>query len=260
MRTISDPRKLREAWEREYVSLARRLSRLLPSEPVTLVEIGCGRGQLTIPLAIATPTTRIIAIDNFEDPYSSDRERLTRALELNELTRRVRIMARDGPRWLSHQRAGRFNAVLSSEFLPELTAREMSAFFDTCFRVVGAGGTTAHVFLSPVARNAGQLLTIEADRDPRWTSNPPKEWFSPPPEETRLALVKAGFAQAEVQVIPSRLRFAGDAARRQLRKWGVREAFVKSHRRELAAHGLELPDWVVLTGKRPSYPTWPRPS
>lgn len=252
MRTVSDPRDLREAWEREYARLARRLSKLLPSEPVTLVEIGCGWGQLTIPLAAAVPAARIIAIDNFAGPYSSDREKLARALETNELTRRVRVLVSDGPKWLSRQRAGRFNAVLSGEFLSEVTAREMSAFFTACFRVVGAGGTTAHVFLSPNARTVGQGLTIEADTDLRWSTRPPAEWFSPSPEIARYTLARAGFTQVRIQVLPSDLRFAGGAARRQLRIWGVSEAFDRSRRGELTSHGLELPDWVVLSGRRPT--------
>lgn len=249
--TISDPRDLRKAWEGEYARLARRLSKLLPSEPVSLVEIGCGRGELTIPLTIRAPAMRVLAIDRFAAPYSSDRERLVRALERNGLARRVRVLVRDGPTWLSRQRAGRFNAVISSEFLPEVTARELSAFFHACFRAIEAGGTTAHVFLSPVARNVAQRLTIEADSDPRWTPHLPREWFSPSPSVALSSLAKAGFGHAEIQLIPSRLRFAGRAARRQLRRWGVREAFDRSRRRELAAHGLELPDWLILSGRRP---------
>ena len=140
---------------------------------------------------------------------------------------------------------------MSSEFLSELTTRTLLSFFESARRALKEAGVTVHAFLSPVPRNAGQKLTIEADSDPRWTEHPPAEWFSPPPDLTRESLVRVGFRGARIDVIRSRFRFVGPAAKVQLKSWGVRATFYRRHETALRSHGLELPDWVIVSASRP---------
>jgi cyclopropane fatty-acyl-phospholipid synthase-like methyltransferase len=252
MRTVSDWRELQRNWIREYASLARRLGKLLPRHCETLAEIGCGRGQLTIPLARSQPDSQMVVIDSFVGPYVCDRRRLTKELARAKLVGRVQVVVGDALGWLARRRGHEFGAVVSSEFLPELRSKEMASFFRGCYRALRPEGVTVHCFLSPTPRNRSQQLTIEADSDPRWTQNPPREWFSPPPRDSVLGLAKAGFSEAHVETVPGQLRFVGPAARRQLRLWGVRETFAQRYGDELAGEGLELPDWVLLSGRRPS--------
>ena len=137
---------------------------------------------------------------------------------------------------------------MSSEFLSELTTTGLSSFFTACRQALKGGGVTVHAFLSPDPRNDGQRLTIEADSDPQWTSHPPAEWFSPPPAVVQTSLENAGFEEVSIEVRRSRFGFAGPAAQGQLGRWGVREAFYRNREGALRAHGLELPDWLVLRG------------
>jgi len=50
MEEVSDPKELDKAWRQQYENLAREFAKLIGKRR-TIIEIGCGRGQLTIPLA-----------------------------------------------------------------------------------------------------------------------------------------------------------------------------------------------------------------
>lgn len=247
MRTVFRTKDIPAAWEREYSRLGRALSLLIPRGPTVIGEIGCGRGQLTVPLALASPRARIFAVDQFSGPYSGHQGALEAALQETGLRENVSVVAEDGLGWLARQPPRTLHAVVSSEFLPELTSAEMSAFFRSSSRTIIRGGVTAHVFLSPTPRNRRQWLTIEADSSPLWSSHPPKEWFAPIPEMARNRLVKTGFSEVRIRSLLSGTRFIGPAASRQLRLWGVRETFDRRYREELA-DGVELPDWILLSG------------
>lgn len=250
MRTVSDPDDRTRVWEAEYSRIAREVTALLPTGTVALVEVGCGAGQLTIPLVRRLPGVRVSVVDRFEATYALDRRRLLRRLRSEGLLDRVRVISGDATKFLSRQAAGSLDAVVSSEFLTELTVPGLARFVKSCRRAMRYGGVSVHAYLSPEHRNEGQRLTIEADSDPRWAKHPPAEWFSPPPETARESLIEAGFHDVRLEVKRSRLRFTGLAARAQLESWGVRKAFYRSHEIVLRAHGLELPDWVVLSGTR----------
>ena len=252
MRSCSDPNSLSEAWESQYAALAGRAARLLPSATENILELGCGRGQFTIPLAAVSPNARILAVDRFQGSYAPTYGELLASLWRGHLSQRVAVKRGDGLRWLSRRRSRGFQSVVSSEFLPEVTAKEMSTFFRNCFRVLDPGGSTVHIFLSPIARSPQQQLVIEADSDPRWTRRSPQGWFSPPPRLALSALAEAGFTRIRSEIIPSGLRFTRAAALRQLRRWGVRAAFGRLLGIDRGFSSLELPDWVMLSGKRTS--------
>ena len=250
MQTIREPSRIQGAWEREYARLARAIVSVLPSDMTSLVDAGCGRGRLTVPLASLKPDIQIDAIDRFEGPYAPHRERLREALKAGDLAQRVRIVSGDALTELRRYPSGSLDVIVSSELLPELDETSLARFFAGCFRVLREGGVTAHAFLSPIPRTEGQKLTIEADSDPRWTAHPPTEWFSPSPESVRGALVAAGFRAVHVETLRGRLRFTERAAQEQLREWAVRASYYSTHEGALRVHGLELPDWTILSGSR----------
>ncbi len=241
-------RQSHKAWDNEYSRLARTIVRSLPFRSGEIVEIGCGRGRLTIALARHLPSARIVAIDRFVGPYSHDRTRLEDGLIRARVLDRVHVVSSDGLVWLGRRRS-RIRALITGELLPELSVRQMERLFRRTFRTLEDGGRTVHAFLSPVARNQRQRLTIEADSDPRWTRHPPTEWFAPPPKAASTCLRAAGFEDVRVRLLPSRIQFRGPAIAHQLRTWGVRPSFDRAHRRELEG-GLELPDWILLSGVR----------
>lgn len=249
METISDPAEISGAWEEEYARLARIVSDYLPRPRRRVIELGCGAGRLTIPLAISSKGATLSAVDSFRGPYKEGCRELLQKLGRAGLKGRVTVIRADGLRWLDRQKAQYSDAVVSSELLPELTFAEMANLFANAFRVIRNGGITAHLFLSPTGRNPQQRLLIRADSDPRWTRRPPREWFSPPPRIVASALGAAGFTRVKTRLFRSRIRLEGEAAGYQLRTWGVRAAMLRRHRPQIEA-GVELPDWVIARGQR----------
>jgi len=116
---------------------------------------------------------------------------------------------------------------------------------------VRPGCLTTHSFLSPIARNRRQKLVIDADSNPKWTKTPPKEWFSPKPAFVVSELKRAGFQNLHTQKMESNLIIKGDAVMSFLHSWAVRKAFWRSYRSELASEGLEVPDWIIVSGRKP---------
>ena len=252
MKSVSNPKKLGEAWSLQYERLAGQFAALFPPGEGTLVEIGCGSGQLTIPLARLISGRSLIGVDRYAGPYANDREALMTALARHGLKGKVQVILAYGLKWLSDQRDSQYEAVTSSEFLPELSSYEVEAFFSDCYRVLKPGGVTIHSFLSPKPRNSRQKLAIDADSDSRWTRFPPKEWFSPPPRLAAAQLRKAGFREPQTIVLKSDLTVRAAAARSLLLRWGVRKGFWDFHKKKLTTGGLEIPDWVIITGRRAS--------
>ena len=253
--TVRRARDFVAAWRDEYVRLAGAAVDSMCPDPSEVVEVGGDAGAFTLPLALLLPAARIVVIDRYRPPYASSRREISRTLRRHGLLKRVRVVnadaTRDLPR-LVHGRAPR--AVVSCEFLSELASAELAGFSEGCARVLAEGGVTVHCSLAPTARNRRQRLVIEADADPRWTRHPPSAWFSPTSKRVAAELTRAGFTGVRVRRIPSRVRMVGSAARAQLRKWGVREAFFREYRQQLDGVGLELPDWMLLSA------TWARQS
>ena len=209
-----------------------------------------GEGQLTLPLANLVPQCRIIALDRFKGPYSGNQTNLLSAIERNRLNARVKVVVNDWNAWLTGQPASNYDGVISSEFLPEITSRRMQQFFGQCHRVVKSGGFTVHSFLSPIPRNARQKRLIEADSNPKWTSTPPLEWFSPSQEIVVDYLRSAGFKRLHQTRLKSGLVIRSRAAGQLLKEWGVRRSYWKLHSGILEREGLEIPDWIIVGGMK----------
>jgi len=219
---------------------------MLPKKRGVLVEIGCGKGQLTIPLAERLPRSQIIGVDRFRGSYSQAQTELLSDLASLGKNLAIKVIVSDFRAWLSYQQNSKYDAIISSEFLPEIDSRSMRGFFVESYRVLKAGGTTIHSFLSPRPRNARQRRLIEADSDPRWTKTPPAEWFSPPARRVLEYLRLAGFKRPMRARLRSGLVIRSTAAREVLKDWDVRQSYWKSHRKELEKEGLEIPDWIII--------------
>ena len=251
LQVVDDPRKVENAYARQYENLAREIANLVPTRNGVLAEIGCGTGQLTIPLARLLPRHRFDVVDNFTGPYSGILTQLNRALSKAKLTSRVKVHIADYLDWLWAEFSDKYVGVISSEFLPEIDSYELSMFLSECYRILRPGGLTAHSFLSPIGRNPRQRLMIEADSNPKWTRTPPKEWFSPKPALVLSELRRVGFRNLHIEKVKSNLIIKSDAARNFLYSWDVRSAFWKAHKLDLVSEGLEVPDWVIVSGRKP---------
>ena len=250
IRPTSDPRELGAAWNGQYARLAELFSRMLPKKRGVLVEIGCGKGQLTIPLAERLPRSQIIGVDRFRGSYSQAQTELLSDLASLGKNLAIKVIVSDYRAWLCNQQNSKYDAIISSEFLPEIDSKSMRGFFVESYRVLKAGGTTIHSFLSPEPRNARQRRLIEADSDPRWTKTPPAEWFSPPPRQVLEYLKLAGFKKLRMVRLRSGLVICSAAARELLKNWDIRQSYWETHRGVLEKEGLEIPNWLIICASK----------
>lgn len=254
--TLTKPSDVEAAWSKQYDRLARIFARALGRETREIAEIGCGSGQLTIRLAKQASNLRFVLVDTFANPRTSSysnrrRQALVSNLKKAKLFKRVRIVAADYMEWIKEQDYETYDAIISCEFLPEITSADIGAFIRECYRVLKPTGKTVHSFLSPIPRNYGQKLLIEADSNPAWTRTPPKEWFSPKPELVIKELRKAGFQRIRHVKLESHLVVKAAAAESLLRSWEVKTKFYKTHRVQLDISGLDIPDWIIISGVKP---------
>jgi len=248
MGEVSDPKELDKAWRQQYENLAREFAKLIGKRR-TIVEIGCGRGQLTIPLANLV-RGRLLTVDSFAWPYNTAYRSILNIVSKEKLIGRVSVLKEDYRNFLSRQDDARYEAVISSEFLPEIDSARTCEFLSECHRILKRGGVSVHSFLSPVPKNLRQRLLIEADTNPKWTKTPPDEWFSPSWNVMNKELRRVGFKGTKVIRVKSDLIVRGDAAKKLLREWDVRETFWKTHKTFLVSQGLEIPDWIICVGRK----------
>src|SRR2546429_2138844 len=92
------PRDLAAARHRYYDRLAEHFVREIGSGRIrTILEAGCGRGQLTKPLLGKLPTSaRMIPVDSSKGPYSCWLNELAPTLHGRKLRHRVRGVDSDG--------------------------------------------------------------------------------------------------------------------------------------------------------------------
>ena len=249
MEAVTDPSDLETAWSEQYDRLARVVAGLLGRKHRRMAEIGCGRGQLTIPLAKRARNLRFVLVDRFVGAnYSRNYRALRRDLRNSGLTKRAHIVVSDYMKWLRTQGDETYEGVISSEFIPEIDPYETSKFIRECYRILKPEGVTIHAFLSPIPRNLRQRLLITADSNPLWTNTPPKEWFSPKPELVVSELRKPGFHRIRKDKLRAHLIMKADAAKSWLKSAEVKARFYEKHKKLLREEGLEVPDWVIVSG------------
>jgi cyclopropane fatty-acyl-phospholipid synthase-like methyltransferase len=250
--TVTRPSSLEAAWRKQYLHLARVFVNVLGTKRHRLVEIGCGRGQLTIPLAKLANNIQLVLVDRFVDAnYSENYIALVRNLRKTGLMERARIVVSDYMKWVNGQDDASYDAVISSEFLPEIDSDDTRKFIRECYRILVPEGMTVHSFLSPTPRNLRQRLLITADSNPLWTDTPPKEWFSPTPEVVIRELRKSGFHRILKSILRARLIMKANAAESWLKSAEVKATFYEKHKEPLNESGLEVPDWVIVSGVKP---------
>jgi cyclopropane fatty-acyl-phospholipid synthase-like methyltransferase len=246
---VRDPSDLEAVWSKQYEMLAQVFAAVLGEKARRIVEIGCGRGQLTIPLSKHARSLRFVLVDRFVGlNYSKNYKALVRDLRKRRLTGRAHVVCSDYMKWATTQSDDTYDAIISSEFIPEIDSSETRQFIQECHRILKPKGITIHSFLSPIPRNFRQKLLIMADSNPLWTKTPPKKWFSPRPEVIAGELRKAGFHRIRKTTVRARMIMTAGAAKRWLQTAQVKASFYEKHEKLLCETGLEVPDWVIVSG------------
>jgi ubiquinone/menaquinone biosynthesis C-methylase UbiE len=229
-----------------YERLAVYLVDNLDFEKVsTILEAGCGSGQLTLPFTRKAmqvkPNFKLIALDLSTGPYKGHLDILKTRLQKEKLqgiiipvnadVRNMNIIANES-----------IDLVFSNETLCELDRNGLEMVLREFHRVLKPGGEMVHGELIQAFENDAQRLMIEANLHSLETSLPRPEWISPFSDEVAALLHKIGFKDITVRYFETNVKFRRPkAALIKLRQWHVDPVFVKEHLQDIKRCGLEYP-------------------
>ena len=194
-----------------------------------VLEAGCGKGQLTIPLLRRLPTTtQVIAIDSAKGPYAGWLKELSQELRTARLEKRVRVIKSDA-RNLKDVKDSSVDIIVSNELLCDLPydshlGKTLSEFH----RILRPGGLMIHGEWSSSPAADPQAFLVK--HWPAWT---PDQLFS--------IMQKEGFRDFKVTYFGTTIKFGYENALEELRSWGATETLLKRYDKILRLEGIELP-------------------
>lgn len=228
-------------WQRGYNRLAAHLAGLLPeSENATLLELGCGRGQLTVPLALKLKG-RLLAIDSSAENITELRKEL-KARNLQD-----RVTARVGVAEGLQLAPQSIDAALSNFFLGWLDKEKAKEVMNRLHIVLKKGGLMVHCDFLPFPETPAQAIAIEQGKEEN-NLNPSPRWWGP--EEICEIIKWAGFADINVSYFDWNIKFDYEMAVGQLERWEARPEFIRAKEKDLKTHGMELPKSFIITARK----------
>jgi len=228
-------------WKTGYERLARTIATCLPdSEEAVFLELGCGKGQLTLPLARAL-AAKLKAVDRSEEEVKALRRRLAQA----RLDGKVECWVK-GIEELELPGSSISGAV-SNFLLGWLSEQEMLGMMRRCLHWIEDTGVMVHSDLLPIAESPAQEIALEQASALNNTLPSVKLWT---PDEVVDLAERAGFSQASVRYFDWRLSFSYEEAVEQLRRWHAKPEFIESRRMELREHGMEMPRSFIVSAVR----------
>jgi ubiquinone/menaquinone biosynthesis C-methylase UbiE len=224
------PRDLVEPRSKYYHRLANHFVREIGSNRIrTIIEAGCGRGQLTIPLLGKLPTsTRMIAVDSSKGPYAGWLNELAAALNRRRLEYRVHVVNSD-VRHLDDVDNESVDVVISNELLCDLPRKpQLQKALEEFYRVLRPGGIMVHGEWSsyPTAGPKGLMI---------------KHWPSWTPDQLFVVMRDVGFHNFRVTYFDTTLHLGYENAVEELRTWGWTERLLKQNDRLLKQQGIDFP-------------------
>jgi ubiquinone/menaquinone biosynthesis C-methylase UbiE len=209
-----------------------------------ILEVGAGRGHLTVPLVKRLKTAkgkfRVIALDTSEGPYKTALETLKRELRKENLEDLVMVVNGD-VRNMSAMETESVDLIISNETLCELNREGLERAVQEFYRILKRGGEMGHGELIPVAENEAQRLVIDANADSMETSLSKPEWFSPFSDEVAVVMHRTGFKNIRTEYFETRVKMDCDIALNMLKEWAINPSWIKEHVNNIKRLGLELP-------------------
>jgi len=211
----------------------------------TILEAGCGSGQLTVPFVRKVmqikPCFRVIAVDLSTGPYKGHLDILKTRLRKEKLEQLITPINAD-VRSMDAVADESVDLIVSNETLCELDRDGLEMALREFHRVLKIGGQMVHGELIQAFENNAQKLMIEANMHCQETSLPKPEWVSPFSDEVAALLHKTGFRDITVKYFETNVKFRSfSAAMRKLKEWHVDPGFINEHLQGIKKHGLEYP-------------------
>jgi len=237
--------RLEKAVELMYERLAVFLVENLDFERVsTILEAGCGSGQLTIPfvrkLRKVKQGFRVIALDLSAGPYKGHLDVLKTRVRKEGLERFITPVNAD-VRNMDVIGDESVDLVVSNETLCELDRDGLERALREFYRVLKPDRQMVHGELMQAFENDAQRLLIEANLHSLETSLPRPPWVSPFSDEVAAFLHKIGFKDIAVRYFETNVKMGFNAALKKLKQWHIDPVFVKEHLQDIKRYGLEYP-------------------
>ncbi|OLD35562.1 MAG: hypothetical protein AUI50_01535 [Crenarchaeota archaeon 13_1_40CM_2_52_14] len=226
----SSPSDLSKAWARYYDRLGAHFVELIGRRRFQVIlEAGCGKGQLTIPLLRRLPTNvKMIAIDSAKGPYDGWLNELGHQLRTAGLEERVRQIRSDARR-IKGVEDSSVDVVVSNELLCDLPFdSQLEKALKEFYRVLRPGGLMIHGEWSSSPAIEPQAFLV-------------KHWPSWTPDQLFAITRKNGFHKFRVTYFGTTIHFGYENAIDELRTWGAKETFLRRNDKMLKREGIELP-------------------
>jgi ubiquinone/menaquinone biosynthesis C-methylase UbiE len=211
----------------------------------TILEVGCGSGQLTVPfvrkVTLIKPSFRVIALDLSTGPYGGHMDVLKSRLREERLERLVTPVNADA-RNMDAIAGDSVDLLVSNETLCEFDRIGLDMALREFHRVLKPGGQMVHGELIQAFENDAQRLMIEANLHSLETSLPKPEWVSPFSDEVAAFLHRIGFRDIVVRYFETNVKFRRlNMALRKLKQWHIDPMFIREHFQDIKRYGLEYP-------------------
>jgi ubiquinone/menaquinone biosynthesis C-methylase UbiE len=233
------PEDLERAWSQYYTRLAAHfVARINRKSLRVVLEAGCGKGQLTLPLIGMLPKrVQMIAIDSSRGPYAGWLTELKERLGNQGLDERVRVVKTD-VRGIRGVRDKSVDLVVSNELLCDLPYdRELEEALREFRRILKPHGLMIHGEWSSFSTLEPQAFLV-------------KHWPSWSPDQLFSIMKRQEFHGFEVSYFDTTIHFGYENAVEELRVWGADNRFLKRHERVLRREGLDLPFEHVIQCQR----------
>ena len=226
----SSPSDLSKAWTRYYDRLAAHFVEQIGQRRFkVMLEAGCGRGQLTIPLLRRLPkSVKMIAIDSSKGPYANWLKELSHELQDPGLERRVQPIRSDARR-IKGVKDSSVDIVVSNELLCDLPFdSQLEKALREFYRILRPGGFMIHGEWSSSPAAEPQAFLV-------------KHWPSWTPDQLFSIMRKNGFHDFQITYFETTIHFGYENALEELQTWGATKKFLRRNDKMLKREGIELP-------------------
>ena len=235
-------------WHNEYAKtcefVAKWLVRKLKIKSGSIIDLGCGAGDFTIPLAMKARKSKVIAIDNDEKALNELKSNIKRFKVSNI------VVIKSNATKLHEIKDSSIDFVFSHWLLGVVTKyNDLKKIVKESYRILKKGGIAAHSESYPIPKSKAQKLYMKADMLAFHT-----KWWSV--KEIREIMRAIGFRKITTKLINFNLKIDPRISipliklESSFTKNPKLESFLASHKNQIEKYGLEFPTEYIITGEK----------